>query len=198
MRSTRATFMERELGSAHYDAVLAAKRHLRVGYRESPYFPLWQHVVGRMFRAGRVGPVLDLGCGTGQFAALLHDRGVDRYLGVDFSPGRIEHARRLCPSFRFACEDLADTAVLAQPEYEDVVCLEVLEHLTRDLELLARIRSGVRFWGSVPAHDGPGHVRHFASAAQVFQRYARCFRTLSVDTFDLGDRARFFLLWAHK
>ena len=40
------------------------------------------------------GPVCDLGCGPGQVARYLHDRGVD-VSGIDLSPGMLEQARLL-------------------------------------------------------------------------------------------------------
>jgi SAM-dependent methyltransferase len=51
------------------------------------------------------GPVCDLGCGPGQVARYLKDRGVDAF-GLDLSPGMIEQARRLNPDIRFEVGDL--------------------------------------------------------------------------------------------
>lgn len=52
----------------------------------------------------RVGPrrVLDLGCGTGEFAALFPP---ESYLGVDIHPGYVRLAARLRPAHRFVCAD---------------------------------------------------------------------------------------------
>jgi SAM-dependent methyltransferase len=46
--------------------------------------------------------VLDLGCGTGEFAGLFAAEG---YLGVDVHPGYVRLAQRLRPSHRFQCAD---------------------------------------------------------------------------------------------
>ncbi len=43
---------------------------------------------------GSPGQVVDLGCGPGQIARYLHDRGLPAY-GVDLSPGMVAVARRL-------------------------------------------------------------------------------------------------------
>jgi len=48
-----------------------------------------------------LGPVLDVGCGSGTVTAYLRERGVDAS-GVDLSPRMIEHARRLHPECEFA------------------------------------------------------------------------------------------------
>ncbi|MFB7450734.1 class I SAM-dependent methyltransferase [Streptomyces sp. NPDC056194] len=49
---------------------------------------------------GRLGPVLDVGCGPGTVTAYLAERGLD-VSGVDLSPRMIENARRLYPKCRF-------------------------------------------------------------------------------------------------
>src|SRR5688500_11495048 len=46
------------------------------------------------------GPVADIGCGPGQVARYLHDRGAES-LGVDVSPGMVAVARRLSPAIPF-------------------------------------------------------------------------------------------------
>ncbi|WP_232661182.1 class I SAM-dependent methyltransferase [Pseudonocardia sp. TRM90224] len=51
--------------------------------------------------AGKLGPVLDVGCGPGQVTAYLAERGVD-VSGVDLSPRMVEHARRLHPRCTFS------------------------------------------------------------------------------------------------
>jgi len=47
-----------------------------------------------------LGPVCDLGCGPGQIARYLSERGLET-IGVDLSPGMIAEARRLNPGLRF-------------------------------------------------------------------------------------------------
>ena len=51
-------------------------------------------------RTAALGPVADLGCGTGRVAAHLHSLGVDVF-GVDLSPGTVGIARRTYPHLRF-------------------------------------------------------------------------------------------------
>jgi SAM-dependent methyltransferase len=46
--------------------------------------------------------VLDLGCGTGEFASLFDPAG---YLGVDIHPGYVRFAARTNPQHRFLCAD---------------------------------------------------------------------------------------------
>lgn len=48
-----------------------------------------------------IGPVVDVGCGTGRITAHLHGLGVD-VSGIDLSPGMVEQARRTYPDLRFS------------------------------------------------------------------------------------------------
>jgi SAM-dependent methyltransferase len=52
-------------------------------------------------------PVADVGCGPGQVAAYLADRGVPT-LGVDLSPGMVRVARRLHPRLEFRTGSLLE------------------------------------------------------------------------------------------
>jgi SAM-dependent methyltransferase len=51
------------------------------------------------------GPVCDLGCGPGQVARYLHERGVEAF-GIDLSPGMVAEARRLSPEIEFRRGDM--------------------------------------------------------------------------------------------
>ena len=74
----------------------------------------------------RIAPerVLDLGCGTGEFASLFEAAG---YLGVDLHPGYLRFAARAHPQHRFLCAD-----VLAWPgdgrSFDLVLTNGVLHH----------------------------------------------------------------------
>jgi len=50
--------------------------------------------------AAGLGPVADLGCGTGRITAHLDSLGVDAF-GVDLSPAMVDLARRAHPNLRF-------------------------------------------------------------------------------------------------
>jgi SAM-dependent methyltransferase len=51
------------------------------------------------------GRVLDLGCGPGQVARYLHDKGVDAF-GMDLSPAMIEQAKQYHPGVEFREGDM--------------------------------------------------------------------------------------------
>jgi trans-aconitate methyltransferase len=110
--------------------------------------------------------VMELGCGSGGFAALICDR--TYYWGLDFAPGLIEAARQRLPNAVFEVADLR-TAVI--PRADVYVALEVLEHLDDDLGLLARLPRGARVVLSVPSFDSASHVRFFAASGSARARY---------------------------
>jgi len=56
----------------------------------------------RLLARSRAERVLDLGCGTGEFAGLFGPAG---YAGVDVHPGYVRLAARLHPRHRFVCAD---------------------------------------------------------------------------------------------
>ena len=63
--------------------------------------PLDRELLDRFAEEVRgTGPVCDLGCGPGQVARYLCDRGVDAF-GLDLSPGMVEQARQLNPDLEF-------------------------------------------------------------------------------------------------
>jgi SAM-dependent methyltransferase len=89
---------------ASYDR-LAAEYARRI-YGELRHKPLDRELLDRFAERVRGrGAVCDLGCGPGQVARYLHERGVPA-VGVDLSPGMVEQARRLNPGVEFRQGDL--------------------------------------------------------------------------------------------
>lgn len=48
----------------------------------------------------RLGPVADVGCGTGRITGYLHHLGLD-VVGIDLSPGMLAVARQVLPGLCF-------------------------------------------------------------------------------------------------
>lgn len=180
--------------AAWYDASFEDRAHWKRHYSESDYYFLWTVISDRICQ--RDAPrVLEIGCGSGQLAELLHDRGVGAYCGLDFSPKRIAHARTRCPGGRFELTDVFESDLLQTENYDVALATEFLEHVEADLAVIGRIRQGARFLGTVPNFPYTSHVRHFQNAAEVAERYGEFFTSFRVDTF-LADSlgSRFFLL----
>jgi SAM-dependent methyltransferase len=124
---------------------------------------------------GRPERVLDIGSGTGDFAAVLRQAYPDaRLLGLELSATGVELARRKVPDAVFVQRDLLDSGPTPD-EYQrwatHAVCSEVLEHVDDPRRLLENSRAylapGCRLVVTVPggpmtAYDRHiGHRRHF-------------------------------------
>lgn len=89
---------------------------------------------------GRVGSVLEIGCGEGHQTEYLA-RLSDRQYGIDVSPQAIERAKARLPQARFAATELS-----AQPwgdlqhRFDLVTACEVLYYLSDPAEELRRMR----------------------------------------------------------
>ncbi|HEY6351895.1 MAG TPA: class I SAM-dependent methyltransferase [Candidatus Angelobacter sp.] len=83
-----------------------AKEYARQIYDELRYKPLDRALLNRFADAvkGR-GDVYDMGCGPGQVARYLHERGVSVF-GLDLSSGMLEQARELNPDIFFREGDM--------------------------------------------------------------------------------------------
>lgn len=114
------------------------------------------HVYGMRYRAVqrmiaplRVASVLDVGCGTGDYAQLFDSRRV-RYLGVDISEKMIAECRLLFPGHQFA---VADGDAIDQPDdsVDLVLSIGVLEYLPDPVQHLRELARVTRPGGSIVA-----------------------------------------------
>ncbi len=91
-----------------------AKEYVERIFNELEHKPLDRQLLDR-FATSVTGRACDLGCGPGQIARYLRERGVD-VCGIDLSPEMIEQARLLNPGIQFArgnmlSLDVADEAL---------------------------------------------------------------------------------------
>jgi len=88
-----------------YDEV--AEEYVTRIFHELEHKPLDRTLLDRFAAEVRgVGPVCDIGCGPGQPARYLHERGVQA-LGIDLSLGMVEQARQLNPGIEFRQGNMA-------------------------------------------------------------------------------------------
>ncbi len=179
--------------AAWYDETYATTQHYRQHYTASHYYFLWSVIADRMMHQ-RPARVLDIGCGPGQFGALLRDKGLADYCGLDFSQQTIAMARAACPEFTFVLADVFHSDLIETYPYDTVVCMEFLEHVEDDLGIGRRLRSGTHCYATVPNFPYVSHVRHFATPAEVEARYSDLFHDFSVDAFPANAQGNVFFL----
>ncbi len=188
----------KEHDSKYYDHSFEKSKQYHLHYTYSDYYPVWTVVLDRIKRTG-LSNIIDIGCGAGQFACLLRDNNISNYIGVDLSPARIDHARRICPEYRFLAEDVFASDLLKTQDYDSVFALEFLEHIKRDIEFISMISPGTTCIFSVPNFGGRTHVRYFKTIQQVSQRYERYFKTVTINEILLNSRGkRIFILQGNK
>jgi 2-polyprenyl-3-methyl-5-hydroxy-6-metoxy-1,4-benzoquinol methylase len=176
-----------------YDKSFDAANHWRSHYTESNYHFLWTVIADRIITL-EIDSILDVGCGPGQFASLLRDKGIKKYLGFDFSHKRIAQAKIACPAFTFLVEDAYQTDLFKTYNYDAVVCNEFLEHVEDDIGIISRIKPGTKFLGTVPNFPFVSHVRHFSNESHVISRYKQCFSNFRVDSFISNAKGMTFYL----
>ena len=174
-----------------YDKIYSAEKSYHAHYSKSVYFPIWKQAERWITE-----PVLDIGCGPGQFAQFLLDEGVTIYTGWDISQVAINMAKEKAPGFVFYCLDAMPLKV--DMFYSTVVLLEVLEHIERDIELLQNIPSGMRVVFSVPNFDSATHVRVFKDEQAARDRYGELLQIDNAETFEFSDKSRIYLFSAIK
>jgi len=147
------------------------------------WFPLMMLVLDRL----KGQSIVDLGCGAGHFAHLLHDQGYQLYTGIDYSEGMLEQcARRLLPySFKFINLDLMLEPWVAavEEEFDTVVAMELIEHLPGDIEVLQQIPAGTHCLLTTTNEPGIEHVRTFLTEDAVAMRYGHLFSDYTILSF---------------
>lgn len=144
--------------------------------------------IERFFLREEAVCTLDLGCGNGFFTALAARRGGSA-VGVSFDDSQVQRCREFLPSMRVPAERIAFQVARAEGlgtdgrQYDQVLCLEVLEHVDDDAAALARIAGVLRpsgvlhvttpdvrlgAWvGALDRHARGGHCRLGYSAERL-------------------------------
>jgi 2-polyprenyl-3-methyl-5-hydroxy-6-metoxy-1,4-benzoquinol methylase len=77
-------------------------------------------------------PILDVGCGAGQFLYLMDSLGYTTITGVDQSHARVEQARRLVPRARVILGDLREVTASSPAHFGLITGFDVLEHFPKE------------------------------------------------------------------
>ncbi len=97
---------------------------------------------------GDRGAICDLGCGPGQVARYLHERGATA-CGIDLSPAMVAEAQRLHPGIAFQQGDILDLTAVPDGAFGGVAAFYSLIHVAR-----GRLTDALREIGRVLGQDG--------------------------------------------
>ncbi len=139
-------------------------------YTQSHYYPMFAATLDAVKRGGGKS-VLEVGCGSGSFPQMLFDRTSAVYHGFDFSKTGVEKAvLRTGKPDMFSVSNALEAESYSR-DFDTIVCTEVLEHIERDLDVVAQWPAGINCVCSVPNFDFATHVRHFLHEDEVRARY---------------------------
>jgi SAM-dependent methyltransferase len=132
-------------------------------YDELAQKPFDRELLDRLVaRVGNLGPICDLGCGPGQIARYLSERGASA-CGIDLSPAMVAEAARRNPGLTFSEGNILDLAAVADAAFCGVAAFYSLIHIEpgQIVEALREIRRVLRPGGSLllAFHVGQ-EVRH--------------------------------------
>ena len=165
--------------SEYYDNAYLTDSSYDVHYTKSIYYNIWVEVIKLVWQYDEDVPIVELGCGTGQFAKVLFDEGYKVYRGYDFSKVAIEKAIEKSP-LTFLFRDITSEIYSCNL----LIALEVLEHID-DMKLLKRNHNhycpDIIF--TVPDFDDPAHVRYFKTEQDIRNRYAEYIDFESITKF---------------
>ncbi len=167
-------------------------------YKESLYLPLWEKAL-ELVKEVKEPKIIEIGCGAGQFANLLFDHGIFEYKGIDYSQEAISLAKRTNERFaEFFFVENAYQSQIYQDQYNIVILLEVLEHLTEDLFLLNKIRKASIVLFSVPNFNSESHVRFFKKKTDITRRYGKILRMNDIYSFNVSKQNTLYLVKSIK
>ncbi len=163
-----------EQDNSYYDDLFKKSPRYRDSYKNSIYLQGWQKAIDWCTSLGKDElRILEIGCGTGQFAEMLKDNNIRSYQGFDFSSEAIEVAKKRIPNWedKFCVSDIFASNAFNTIDYNVVCAFEVLEHINNDIDCLNRIKTGSSVIFSVPNFWDPAHVRVFKDTLDVIDRY---------------------------
>lgn len=176
------------MSQAFYDqAMTAADAPAMLALEDSPWRPLYREAAGWV---PLNHDVVDLGCGTGRFLKqLLRNEHYGKLHGVDFSKSALQVAADYVREATFQQLDLMDW----QPDPQrrgatSYVCLETLEHLDDELELVRRIPPGHQLVFSVPNYWSETHARWFVGPGEVWEQYGHLLLFRRWSLIEIDDR----------
>jgi 2-polyprenyl-3-methyl-5-hydroxy-6-metoxy-1,4-benzoquinol methylase len=154
------------LETKDYNKIYDTEEEYKQNYLQSQYFPIWEQLTKFLTSEDRI---LEIGCGTGQFAHYLEDLGFTDYRGFDSSDRAIQIAKERCSQIFFVGD--AYNYSNYRSYYNTIIITEILEHLEDDEMIFTNIKKGTKFLFSLPTFKCKGHLRSFPNRKSIVERY---------------------------
>lgn len=170
--------MSIEQKAEYYDQIYRENENYSKPHTESPYYQLWKRVL-QVIPSGI--NIIDVGCGTGQFAEMLLADRETVYKGIDISSEAIKIATYVLGEDK--CEVASAYDYPINPIGSFVVSLETMEHID-DFRFLNNIPLGVEIVFTVPDFNDPAHVRYFKNITEIVFRYHQKINFSHIEKFE--------------
>ena len=155
----------------HYNSLYSASKYCKEYYFKNDLYGLWKQIVKYVSKLDFKPKIIDIGCGTGQLAHLLWDKGFRDYAGFDYSNVAINIARGFSDQLFFISN--AYNPLNYDTQYNTAIIVEVLEHLENDLSVIQMIKPETKIIFSGPTSGKGGeHIRSFKSPSWIKKRYS--------------------------
>jgi len=179
----------------YYDNAYINASKYKCHYSKTEYYPIWIYILGLIGKE----KIFEGGCGTGQFAQMLIENGKDYQLGIDFSKEAIKIAKNLNTENKekFKIWDLFELDKL-KIDYDLFLCLEVLEHIDNDLEILRKIEKNKKVILSVPNFKDYTHIRIFKDEKEIILRYGELIRIDNIKIHEFYNGSKIFIINGRK
>lgn len=109
--------------------------------------------------------VLDVGCHTGKFGAVLKQKGC-RVTGIEIDAAAAEQAKKILDDLRLADVEEIDSFHDLAGKYDVILFLDILEHCRRPSEILKRVRESLSPQGFVIASIP--NIAHWSIRLKLF------------------------------
>mgnify|MGYP001308438376 CR=1 FL=1 len=157
------------------------------------YSHIWNYIVDLIKTKYKNNILIDLGCGNGQFSRYISNKDINNeYMGYDFSAYAIEYANKnkKKPKNNFNILDFNSMTHRKDSVNSMYLCLEVLEHINNDIELIEKLTPDREYIFSVPNYMSNGHVRIYKSEKEIKQRYSHLLEINEIKKFYIGDEKK--------
>lgn len=132
----------------------------------------WRH---RMVVPYVKGRVLDIGCGNAMMLQKHHSN-IDRYVGVEFSPARVERLAEQFPEATFISRDLDRQPLALDERFDTILLIAVIEHIWNQKFLFEQIidllHPGGKIIVTTPTPFGNDMIHPLGAAMGIFAQSA--------------------------